>query len=112
MFELNGKPISIDYLKQKAEEFGMSYEDFLNDALSTGNLVQKEGNKTMAGAGVLRREFLPSGFNFEPKKETKQKQPVKKQSLGDRISNAFNAYINPTIPLAEKPLYAAGFDVE
>ena len=59
MFELNGKPISIDYLKQKAEEFGMSYEDFLNDSLSTGNLVQKGGDKTMAGVGVLRKEFLP-----------------------------------------------------
>ena len=33
-------------------------------------------------------------------------------SWGDRISNTFNAYINPLTPMAERPLYAAGIDVD
>ena len=31
---------------------------------------------------------------------------------GDKISNTFNAYINPFTPTAERPLYAAGIDVD
>ena len=33
-------------------------------------------------------------------------------SWGDRISNTFNAYINPFTSIAERPLYAAGIDVD
>ena len=32
-------------------------------------------------------------------------------SWGDKISNTFNAYINPFTPIAERPLYAAGIDI-
>ena len=31
---------------------------------------------------------------------------------GDKISNTFNAYINPFTPTAERPLYAAGINVD
>ena len=42
-----------------------------------------------------------------PKVET----PTAESSWGDKISNVFNAYVNPLTPMAERPLYAVGIDI-
>ena len=75
------------------------------------NLISEERvNKAAENLGLSVDDYIKE-HGFQVKEATKKDNEKQDPSIGDKISNAFNAYINPFTPIQERPLYSMGVDV-
>ena len=87
----------------------ISEEEFL--ALSSASI---DGVEKQEDDFISEEEFLALGKSTDPASDTDSGSgdgSLESPSWGDKISNTFNAYINPFTPMAERPMYAAGVDI-
>ncbi len=73
-------------------------ENSNDETISVDDIIFEPG-KTTDPASNVTDSGSESGLSGSP-------------TWGDKISNTFNAYINPFTPTAERPLYAAGINVD
>ena len=97
MYELNGEEYSLEQLQSAAEKYGMDFDSYLETMKEKG-LVEKT-----EGAVANDATVVPEADTDLASEDT---------SLGSRLYNSFQAYINPFVSPSDKALYRQDVDPE